>query len=145
VTRKITRAIAYIRAGLQKKLYLGNIDAQRDWGYAKDYVEAMWRMLQQDAPDDYIISTGERHTIREFLQIGFDHVGLKWEEYVEIDPRFYRPLEPDLLLGDATKAREKLGWKPRTSFEKLVVLMVDADVRLLENQQRGVVPRQDSR
>ena len=139
VTRKITRAVAHIRANLQDKLYLGNLDAQRDWGYAKEYVEAMWRMLQQDKPDDYVIATGETHSVREFLDATFRHVNLDWEKYVEIDPRYFRPTEVDLLIGDASKAREQLGWEPRIKFEELAQLMVDADIRRLEDQQAGRV------
>lgn len=131
VTRKITRAIARIVAGQQKKLYLGNLDSKRDWGYAKDYVEAMWLMLQQDQPDDYVISTGETHSVREFLEESFAYVNLKWEDYVEIDPRYFRPAEVDLLLGDCTKAKQKLGWEPKVTFKGLVELMVDADLEAL--------------
>lgn len=134
VTRKITRAVARIKAGLQDKLYLGNLDAQRDWGYAKEYVEAMWLMLQQDQPDDYVVATGETHSVREFLVEAFGHVGLDWEKYVEIDPKYYRPAEVDLLIGDATKAKRQLGWEPKTTFKELVKLMVDADVRLLAGE-----------
>ena len=139
VTRKITRAVAAIQAGLQDKLYLGNLDAKRDWGYAKEYVEAMWLMLQQDEPDDFVIATNETHTIREFLEEAFGHVGLKWEDYVEIDPRYYRPAEVDLLIGDASKAEEKLGWKPKVTFKELVKIMVEADVEELRKQQAGEV------
>ena len=139
VTRKITRAVARIRANLQDKLYLGNLDAQRDWGYAKEYVQAMWRMLQQDKPDDYVIATGETHSVREFLDATFRHVNLDWEKHVEIDPRYFRPTEVDLLIGDASKAREQLGWEPRIKFEELAQLMVDADIRRLEDQQAGRV------
>lgn len=128
VTRKITRAIANILAGRQDKLYLGNLEAKRDWGYAKEFVEAMWLMLQQERPDDYVIATGETHSVREFLEVAFKHAGLDWRRYVVIDPRLYRPTEVDLLIGDATKAREKLGWTPKTKFEDLVKLMVDADL-----------------
>jgi GDPmannose 4,6-dehydratase len=131
VTRKITRAIARIVANQQKKLYLGNLDSKRDWGYAKDYVEAMWLMLQQDKPDDYVISTGETHSVREFLEAAFAYVNLKWEDYVEIDPRYFRPAEVDLLLGDSTKAKQKLGWEPKVTFADLVELMVDADLEAL--------------
>jgi len=127
VTRKITRAATRIREGLQDKLHLGNLEAQRDWGYAKDYVEAMWLMLQQDDPDDYVVATGEAHSVREFLQHTFDAVGLPWQDYVEIDRRYFRPAEVDFLLGDASRAREKLGWTPRTSFAELVRIMVKAD------------------
>src|SRR5258706_5827479 len=123
VTRKITRAVALIKAGLQKKLYLGNLDAKRDWGYAKEYVEAMWLMLQQDVPDDYVIATGETHSVREFLDVTFAHAGLDWKKFVEIDPRYYRPAEVELLIGDSSKARAKLGWEPKTKFEDLAKLM----------------------
>lgn len=129
VTRKITKAVARIATGQQKKLYLGNLDAKRDWGFAGDYVEAMWLMLQQDKADDYVVATGETHTVKEFLDIAFGHVGLKWEDYVEIDPRYYRPLEVDLLLGDASKAKKKLGWEPKVTFEGLAKMMVDADLK----------------
>ena len=135
VTRKITRAAARIREGLQPMLYLGNIDARRDWGFAKDYVEAMWLMLQQDEPDDYVIATGETHSVREFLELAFGHVGLDWEQRVAIDPQYFRPSEVDLLLGDASKARERLGWRPRTSFAQLVGLMMDHDWSLARNER----------
>ena len=137
VTRKITRAVAHIKAGLQKKLYLGNLDSKRDWGYAKEYVEAMWLMLQQNEPDDYVIATNETHSIREFLDISFGHVGLDWKEYVEIDPRYFRPTEVDLLIGDYSKAKTKLGWEPKTRFVDLAKLMVDADVQLLKDHLEG--------
>jgi GDPmannose 4,6-dehydratase len=127
VTRKITRAVANIQAGLQAKLYLGNLDAKRDWGYAKEYVEAMWLMLQRPEPGDYVIATGETHSVREFLEEAFAHVGLDWKQYVEIAPKYYRPAEVDLLVGDASKAKAVLGWTPRTHFKDLVRLMVDAD------------------
>ena len=139
VTRKITRAVAHIKAGLQDKLYLGNLDAKRDWGYAKEYVEAMWLMLQQPEPDDYVIATNETHSVREFLEVAFDHVGLNWKKYVEIDARYYRPAEVDLLIGDYTKARQKLGWEPKTRFVELTKLMVDADVELLRRHQHGEI------
>lgn len=128
VTRKITMALAKIVAGKQKKLYLGNLDAQRDWGYAKDYVEAMWLMLQQEEADDFVIATNQTWTIKDFLDRSFGLVGLQWEDYVEIDPRYYRPTEVDLLIGDYSKAKEKLGWEPRTSFEDLVRIMVTSDL-----------------
>ncbi len=131
VTRKITRAIARIVAKQQQKLYLGNLDAKRDWGYAKDYVEAMWLMLQQEKPDDYVIATGETHSVREFLDRAFTYVGLNWQDYVEIDPRYFRPAEVELLLGDATKAKEKLGWIPQVTFGELVEIMIDADMQAL--------------
>ena len=131
VTRKITRAVARIVAGQQKKLYLGNLDSKRDWGYAKDYVQAMWLMLQQDQPDDYVVATNETHSIREFLDIAFSHVDLDWHDYVEFDARYLRPAEVDLLIGDATKAREALGWQPSVTFEELVHLMVEADLEAI--------------
>ncbi|MBA4147992.1 MAG: GDP-mannose 4,6-dehydratase [Verrucomicrobia bacterium] len=137
VTRKITRALAHIQAGLQEKLYLGNLDAKRDWGYAKEYVEAMWLMLQQEKPDDYVIATNETHSIREFLDVAFDHVGLDWKKYVEIDPRYYRPAEVELLIGDSSKAKRQLGWEPKTKFNELVKLMVDADLKLLKDHREG--------
>jgi GDPmannose 4,6-dehydratase len=141
VTRKISLAVARIAAGMQEKLFMGNLDALRDWGYAPEYVEAMWMMLQQDEPDDYVVATGEAHTPREFCQIAFRHVGLDWERYVEIDPRYYRPTEVNHLLGDSTKARNQLGWAPKTNFTELVRLMVDADVRLLEDEMSGRLVR----
>ncbi len=129
VTRKITRAVANIVAKKQEKLFLGNLEAKRDWGYAKDYVEAMWLMLQQEKPDDYVIATGETHSVKEFLQEAFSYVNLDWEKYVEIDPRYFRPAEVDLLIGDASKAKAKLGWTPKTTFKELVKIMVDADLK----------------
>lgn len=128
VTRKITRGLARIVAGIDKKLYLGNLESKRDWGYAKDYVEAMWLMLQQDQPDDYVIATGETHSVQEFLEKAFGCVGLSWKDYVEIDPNYFRPTEVDLLIGDPKKAKEKLGWAPKTTFDDLVKLMVKADL-----------------
>jgi GDPmannose 4,6-dehydratase len=128
VTRKITRGVARILKGEMDKLYLGNLDAKRDWGYAKDYVEAMWLMLQQDQPEDFVIATGETRSVRDFLERAFGLVGLKWDEYVEIDPRYFRPSEVDLLVGDPTKAKEKLGWTARTSFDELVLIMMRADL-----------------
>jgi GDPmannose 4,6-dehydratase len=138
VTRKITKAAAAIKLGLQNKLYLGNLEAKRDWGHARDYVEAMYLMLQQDEPDDYVIATGETHSVREFLDETFSYLNLDWREYVEIDPRYYRPAEVDLLIGDSTKARQRLGWAPKVSFQELVRLMVDADLAALRRQQFGV-------
>ncbi len=135
VTRKITRAATRIREGLQERLFLGNLDAFRDWGYARDYVEAMWLMLQQDEPDDYVIATGESHSVREFLEATFQCLGLDWEDHVSLDPRYLRPSEVDLLLGDASKARERLGWQPRTSFAELVRLMVDFDWALARKER----------
>ncbi len=137
VSRKITRAATRIKLGLQQKLYMGNLDAQRDWGYARDYVEAMWLMMQADAPDDYVIATGETHSVREFLEEAFGYLGLDWEKYVEIDPRYFRPAEVDLLLGDPTKARTILGWEPKVSFKELVKIMVDGDMKLAEREQRA--------
>ncbi|WOB43638.1 GDP-mannose 4,6-dehydratase [Thermoleptolyngbya oregonensis NK1-22] len=135
VTRKITRAVARIVAGQQKKLYMGNLDAKRDWGYAKDYVQAMWLMLQQDQPDDYVVATGETHEVREFLELAFGYVNLNWQDYVEFDERYLRPAEVDLLIGDPTKAKTQLGWQPSVSFEQLVYLMVEADLKAL-----GLIP-----
>ena len=143
VTRKITRAVARIKAGMQDKLYLGNLDAKRDWGYAPEYVEAMWLMLQQDEPEDLVIATGQTHSVKEFVELAFDRVGLDWGPHVEIDPRYFRPAEVDTLLGDPSKARDKLGWTARTSFEDLVALMVDADIRLLEDERAGKLVRVD--
>lgn len=134
VTRKITDAVARIKTGKQKELRMGNLDAKRDWGFSGDYVRAMWMMLQQEKPEDYVVATGETHSVREFLQIAFSHVGLNYEDYVVIDPEFIRPAEVDLLLGNPTKARTQMGWKPEVSFEQLVQMMVDAD---MERQQGG--------
>ncbi|MBW4561942.1 MAG: GDP-mannose 4,6-dehydratase [Mojavia pulchra JT2-VF2] len=131
VTRKITRAVAQIVAGKQKKIYMGNLDAKRDWGYAKDYVKAMWLMLQQEQPDDYVIATGETHSVREFLDLAFGYVNLNWQDYVEFDERYLRPAEVELLIGDSTKARQQLGWTPSVTFEQLVALMVEADLQAL--------------
>jgi GDPmannose 4,6-dehydratase len=131
VTRKVTHGAASIKLGLETELALGNLDAARDWGYARDYVEAMWLMLQQDEPDDYVIATGEAHTVRELVDVAFDQAGLDPADHVRIDPRFLRPAEVEHLIGDASKAREKLGWEPRTSFDELVRLMVDADLERL--------------
>jgi GDPmannose 4,6-dehydratase len=142
VTRKITRAVARIKAGVQKKLYLGNLDAKRDWGYAPEFVEAMWLMLQQDKPDDYVVATGETHTIRDFLDLSFGHAGLEWQKYVEIDPKYYRPAEVDVLIGDASKAKKQLGWVPKTKFPELVRIMTDADIALLAHEMSGKNIRQ---
>jgi GDPmannose 4,6-dehydratase len=153
VTRKITMAVAKIKKGLQDKLYLGNLDAKRDWGYAKEYVEPMWLMLQQDKPDDYVIATGEAHSVREFVELAFSKIGIHivWKGkgvkekgideatgkvLVEVDPRYFRPTEVELLVGDATKAREKLGWKPKTTFKELVNLMVEADLKMLDDGEK---------
>ena len=132
VTRKVTKAAAAIKLGLQDKLFLGNLDAKRDWGFAADYCEAMWLMLQQDKPDDYVIATGETHSIRELLDEAFGHLDLDWQRYVEIDPRYYRPAEVDLLIGDPTKARTVLGWEPKVKFQELVRMMVEADLAKLQ-------------
>lgn len=137
VTRKITRALANIVAGKQKALYLGNLDAKRDWGYAPDYVEAMWLMLQQEQPRDFVIGTGEAHSVREFLDEAFGYVGLDWQEYVRIDPRYYRPTEVDYLLADASQAGQTLDWQPRIHFSELVRIMVDADLELLGRESPG--------
>ncbi len=135
VTRKITRAVGRIAEGLQDKVYLGNLDAKRDWGFAGDYVEAMWRMLQEDEPDDYVVATDETHSVREFCELAFGRVGLDWREHVAIDPRYFRPAEVDLLLGDSSKARHRLGWRPLVSFESLVAMMVDADLDLAKRER----------
>ncbi len=137
VTRKITMAVARIKSGAQDKLYLGNLDAKRDWGFAGDYVEAMWLMLQQDKAEDYVIATGETHSVKEFLDEAFGYVGLNWKKYVEIDKRYFRPTEVDCLLGDSSKARKQLKWKPKVSFPQLVRMMVDADVELINRQLHG--------
>jgi GDPmannose 4,6-dehydratase len=143
VTRKITRAIARIKGGIQDKVFLGNLDAKRDWGYAPEYVEAMWRMLQQDEPDDFVIATGRAVSVRDFAQMAFQYAGLDWEKHVEIDPNYYRPAEVNLLQGDPTKARERLGWEAKTSVEELARIMVDADIALLEDELSGRLVRQD--
>ena len=137
VTRKITRAVARINAGLQKELYLGNLDAKRDWGYAPEYVEAMWLMLQQDQAGDYVVATGETHSVREFLEEAFSCAKLDWQQYVKIDPRYYRPAEVDMLIGDAAKAKKILGWQPKTTFRELVRIMVEADAEQLARQLSG--------
>jgi GDPmannose 4,6-dehydratase len=134
VTRKISRAVAAIKLGLQKELYLGNMDAKRDWGYAPEYVEGMWRMLQADQPDDYVLATNETHTVQEFVEVAFGHVGLDWKEFVKYDARYERPAEVDLLIGDPAKAKKQLGWEPKVRFKELVQIMVDADVEMLEGK-----------
>ncbi len=134
VTRKISHTAAKIKLGLADELRLGNLDAQRDWGFAGDYVEAMWLMLQQDSPDDYVVSTGETHPVREFCELAFGHLDLDWEQYVKVDERFYRPAEVDLLIGSPEKAKKVLGWEPKTSFPELVTMMVDADMALLSGK-----------
>ncbi len=135
VTRKITRAVARIKLGMQDKLHLGNIDAKRDWGFAGDYVEAMWLILQQEKPDDFVIGTGKTHSVREFLEAAFNTVGLDWKKYVEIDPQYYRPAEVELLCADPAKARQKLNWEPKVTFEELAQLMVEADLKLAEQEK----------
>lgn len=137
VTRKITDGVAKIKQGLATELRLGNLDAKRDWGFAGDYVKAMWLMLQQGEPDDYVISTGETHTVQEFVEIAFEHAGLNWRDYVVMDERFMRPAEVDLLLGDCTKAKEKLGWELEVSFEELVKMMVDSDTGIIYHRRRS--------
>jgi GDPmannose 4,6-dehydratase len=134
VTRKITRAATRIKVGLQAELYLGNLDARRDWGYAKEYVEVMWLMLQQDAPDDYVVATNETHSVREFCAEAFALLDLDWERYVRLDKRYERPAEVDLLIGDASKARQRLGWEPRVRFKELVRLMIEADLELAKRE-----------
>lgn len=136
VTRKISHGVARIKLGLDEELRLGNLEARRDWGFAGDYVEAMWLMLQQDQPEDYVIATGETHSVREFCELAFGYVGLDYRDYVVIDQRFMRPAEVDLLIGDPSKARQKLGWQPRTTFPELVQMMVEADLRLVKEQMR---------
>jgi len=137
VSRKITRAVARIKAGLQDKLYLGNLEARRDWGYAPEYVDAMWRMMQVDKPDDFVIATEETHSVGEFVELAFECAGLDCKKYVEIDPRYFRPVEVDMLQGDCSKARERLGWEPKVKFHELVKLMVDGDIQLLEEDFNG--------
>ncbi len=139
VTRKITRAVAHIKLGLQEKRFIGNLDARRDWGYEKEYVEAMWLMLQQPEPDDYVSATNETHTIRECLEVAFGRVSLDWKKYVEIDPRYYRPAEVELLIDDYGKAKRKMGWEPKTKFKDLIELIVDADLALIQDQLAGRV------
>jgi GDPmannose 4,6-dehydratase len=143
VTRKITRAAAHIKLGLQDKLFMGNLDAKRDWGYAKEYVEAMWLMLQQPEGDDYVVATNETHTIRECLDVAFGRLGLDWHKHVEIDPRYYRPAEVELLIGDYSKAKRQMGWEPKTKFKELIELMADADLKLLQDQLSGKIRRPD--
>ena len=139
VTRKITSQVAKIKAGQASELRLGNLDAKRDWGHSRDYVRGMWQMLQQDEPDDFVIATGETHSVREFCQLAFDAVGLDYEDYVVVDPLFYRPAEVDILLGDAAKARRQLGWQPEVGFEELIADMVDADMAQ-QPEVRSVAP-----
>jgi GDPmannose 4,6-dehydratase len=137
VTRKITKAAARIKLGLQHELYLGNLEAKRDWGYAGDYVEAMWRMLQAPEPDDYVIATGETHTVKDMLELAFDRLHLDWKHHVKIDARYYRPTEVDLLIGDAGKAKKLLGWQPKVRFEELIAMMVDADLAAEQERLEG--------
>jgi len=144
VTRKVTRAVAHIKHGLQDKVFLGNLDAKRDWGFAGDYVEGMWLMLQQDVPDDYVLATGETHSVRELLDVAFGRAELDWHKHVEIDPRYFRPAEVDLLLGDASKAKRELGWRPKVAFRDLVEMMVDADVELVRRRIYGTGPERSS-
>lgn len=141
VTRKITKAAARIKLGLQQDLFLGNLEAKRDWGYAGDYVEAMWLMLQQNQPDDYVVATGETHTVREFLDVAFGHLGLDWQRFVKIDPRYYRPTEVDLLIGDSAKAQRQLGWKPTVDFHGLAVMMVEADLEAERLKLQGTASK----
>jgi GDPmannose 4,6-dehydratase len=136
VTRKITRGVARIKAGLDKKLYLGNLDSKRDWGYAPEYVDAMWRMLQHPEPEDFVIGTGETHSVEEFVRAAFAHAGMNWKDHVEIDERYYRPTEVHVLLADITKAKERLGWEPKVRFDELVKIMVDADLK-----RHGIPPK----
>jgi GDPmannose 4,6-dehydratase len=138
VTRKVTHQVAKIKCGVAKKLLMGNLDAKRDWGFAGDYVRAMWMMLQQPEPDDYVLATGKTHSVRDLVEVAFAHVGLDWKEYVELDPKLIRPAEVDFLCGDATKAREKLGWEPEVSFEELVKMMVEADLEGLQKAENGI-------
>ena len=138
VTHKVTHAAARIKLGLQHELRLGNLDARRDWGYAGDYVRGMWLMLQQDQPDDYVLATGETHSVRELCEVAFGHLGLNWQDYVVVDPKYYRPAEVDLLIGDASKAGRVLGWEPQVSFDQLVRMMVDADLRALESNNATI-------
>lgn len=133
VTRKVTDAVARIKLGLEPKLHMGNLDSQRDWGFAGDYVKAMWLMLQQDSPDDYVVATGKTHTVKDLVRIAFEHADLDWERFVVIDPRFIRPAEVDLLIGDSSKAQKALGWKPEVSFESMIRMMVDADLERVAN------------
>ncbi|QHG82231.1 GDP-mannose 4,6-dehydratase [Rhodococcus rhodochrous] len=141
VTRKITRAVARIKAGVEKHLYMGNIDAVRDWGYAPEYVEGMWRMLQADEPDDFVLATGQAYSVRDFLQVAFEHAGLDWEEHVKFDERYLRPTEVDSLIGDSTRAQEKLGWKARVHTPELARIMVDADIDALGHEGRPWIDR----
>jgi GDPmannose 4,6-dehydratase len=144
VTRKVTRAVARIQAGIQDRLYMGNLDAVRDWGYAPEYVEGMWRMLQHNEPQDYVLATNSAHSVRDFVQLAFDHVGLDWVKYVEHDERYERPTEVDALIGDFSKAKDVLGWEPKVRTPELVKIMVDADIKLLDDERSGRLVRIDS-
>lgn len=143
MTRKITRAVARIKAGLQDRLYLGNLDAVRDWGYAPEYVDAMWRMLQRDEPEDYVVATGEAATVRQFVEVAFGHADLDWTRYVRHDPKYERPTEVDALIGDASKARDLLGWEPKVRVADLAGIMVEADIRQVADQLAGATIRID--
>jgi GDPmannose 4,6-dehydratase len=143
VSRKITRAVARIKAGIQNELFLGNLDARRDWGYAPEYAEGMWLMLQHDAPDDFVVGTGDSHSVKEFAELAFAYAGLEWDRYVKVDERYFRPAEVDDLRADMSKAEAVLGWRPKTTFDELVRLMVDADIKLLEDEMSGRLVRQD--
>jgi len=136
VTRKVTEGVARIKLGLGDKISLGNLDARRDWGYAKDYVEMMWRMMQEDSPEDYVIASGKTHSVADLVRTAFEYVGLNWEDYVVQDPKLFRPAEVDLLVGDPSKAKKNLGWEPQVSFKELIEMMVDADIERLKKQQR---------
>jgi GDPmannose 4,6-dehydratase len=141
VSRKITKAAARIKLGLQNDLYLGNLDAKRDWGYAGDFIQAMWLMLQQEEPEDYVIATGETHSVRELLDVAFGHLDLDWKRYVKIDPRYYRPTEVDFLIGDASKAKKNLGWEPKVTFKELITMMVESDLAEESLKLEGTVKR----
>ena len=140
-TRKITKAAARIKLGIQQDLFLGNLDAKRDWGFAGDYVEAMWMMLQTEVPADYVIATGETHTVQEMLELAFDRLKLDWKKHVKIDPKYYRPTEVDLLIGDASKAKKELGWQPKVRFQELIAMMVDADLAAEKEKLDGTRER----
>jgi GDPmannose 4,6-dehydratase len=141
VTRKITKAAARIKLGLQQDLFLGNLDAKRDWGFAGDYIEAMWMMLQAKTPTDYVIATGETHTVKEMLELAFDRLQLDWKKHVKIDQKYYRPTEVDLLIGDASKAKKELGWQPKVRFQELIAMMVDADLAVEKEKLDGTRKR----
>ena len=141
MTRKITKAAARIKLGIQQDLFLGNLDAKRDWGFAGDYIEAMWMMLQAQTPDDYVIATGETHTVKEMLELAFDRLQLDWKKHVKIDQKYYRPTEVDLLIGDASKAKREFGWQPKVRFEELIAMMVDADLAAEKEKLDGTRKR----